>query len=40
MAINEEMAGQALRVIGFAYKKLDYVPSNLSNSDIENNLIF
>ena len=40
MAINEEMAGQALRVLGFAYKKLDYIPRNFSNSDIEKNLVF
>ena len=40
MTINENMAGQALRVLGFAYKKLDYIPGNLSNPDIEKNLIF
>ena len=40
MAVNEEMADQALRVLGFAYKKLDYIPQNLSSPDIEKNLIF
>ncbi len=40
MAINEKMAGQALRVLGFAYKKLDFIPRNLGDTDIEKNLIF
>ena len=40
MAINEKMAGQALRVLGFAYKKLDYIPQKLTDPDIEKNLIF
>ena len=40
MAVNEEMADQALRVLEFAYKKLDYIPQNLSSPDIEKNLIF
>lgn len=40
MAVTEEMASQALRVIGFAYKKLERVPQNLSSPDIEKNLTF
>ncbi len=37
---NEKMAGEALRVLAFAYKKLDHIPYNLSNSNIEQNLVF
>lgn len=40
MRINEEMAGQALRVLAFAYKKLDHVPHNVTNPNIEKNLVF
>mgnify|MGYP001442249888 FL=1 len=34
------MAGQDLRLLGFAYKKLDYIPQKLTEKDIEKNLIF
>ena len=37
---NEELAGQALRVLGFAYKEIDHVPSNEEMKTIENDLIF
>lgn len=44
MKINEDMASQALRVLAFAYRKLDHVPHNFSNpsvsSHIERNLTF
>lgn len=38
--INENMAGDALRVLGFAYKKIDHIPYNLSAKNIEHNLVF
>lgn len=38
--INEEMAGQALRVLGFAYKKLDGAPQIFSDGEMEKDLIF
>ena len=37
---NEAMASNALRVIAFAYKKLDAMPQNLNSDEIERNLIY
>lgn len=37
---NEEMAREALRVLGCAYKELDYEPSKEEMIDIEKDLIF
>lgn len=41
MAIyNDEMAKDALRVLGFAYKRIDHIPSKEEMKTIENDLIF
>jgi len=40
LANNKDMAKQALRVLGMAYKYIDAVPSELTSEDLENNLIF
>ena len=37
---NEEMAREALRVLGCAYKEIDYIPSREEMATIENDLIF
>ncbi|MCI8443791.1 MAG: cation-translocating P-type ATPase [Clostridia bacterium] len=37
---NEEMAKEALRVLGCAYKEIDHIPSKEEMKDIENDLIF
>ena len=37
---NEEMAREALRVLGCAYKEIDHIPSKEEMETIENNLIF
>ena len=37
---NEEMAKDALRVLGCAYKEIDHIPSKEEMSTIENDLIF
>ena len=37
---NEEMAKEALRVLGCAYKEIDHKPSKQEMQNIENNLIF
>ena len=37
---NEEMAKQALRMLGFAYKQIDNLPDVVNNETIENDLIF
>ena len=37
---NQEMSSRALRVLGFAYKQLDKVPSEVSTETLENNLIY
>ena len=37
---NEEMAKEALRVLGCAYKEIDHIPSKEEMTQIENNLIF
>lgn len=37
---NEEMARDALRVLGCAYKEIDHIPSKEEMSAIENDLIF
>ena len=37
---NEEMAREALRVLGCAYKEIDHIPSKEEMSTIENDLIF
>jgi P-type Ca2+ transporter type 2C len=38
--VNEDLAGQALRVLAFAYRKLDILPENVAASAIEKELIF
>jgi len=38
--INEEMAGEALRVLGIAYKKISAGITNLNEETLENDLIF
>ena len=37
---NEEMAKEALRVLGCAYKEIDHIPSKEEMTQIENDLIF
>ena len=37
---NEELAKNALRVLGFAYKEIDKIPTNEEMREIENNLTF
>lgn len=37
---NEELASQALRVLGFAYKEVDHIPTEGEMKTIENDLIF
>ena len=37
---NEEMAREALRVLGCAYKEIDHIPSKEEMTTIENDLIF
>lgn len=37
---NENMAKQALRVLGMAYKELDHIPSKEEMKEIENNLTY
>lgn len=37
---NEEMAREALRVLGCAYKEIDHIPSKKEMETIENDLIF
>ena len=37
---NEEMAKEALRVLGCAYKEIDHIPSKQEMETIEDNLIF
>lgn len=37
---NKDMAKQALRVLGMAYKIIDTVPSELTSETVENDLIF
>lgn len=37
---NDDMADQALRVLAFAYKKLDSLPRNLHSADLEKSLVF
>ena len=37
---NRQMAQKALRVIAVAYKDVDYLPSKIDSSNIENNLTF
>ena len=37
---NEEMAREALRVLGCAYKEIDHIPSKQEMETIENDLIF
>ncbi|MBZ4666480.1 cation-translocating P-type ATPase [Mahella sp.] len=38
--INDRLAGQALRVLAFAYKKIDFSPKSKLSPAIEENLIF
>ncbi|ADG41064.1 MULTISPECIES: cation-translocating P-type ATPase [Leuconostoc] len=40
LAINSELATQALRVLGFAYKTLDAVPEEMTSEVVESNLVF
>ena len=37
---NTDMAKQALRVLGMAYKYVDAVPENLESEIVENDLVF
>lgn len=37
---NEEMAKEALRVLGCAYKEIDHIPSKEEMQELENDLIF
>ncbi|KKC28525.1 calcium-transporting P-type ATPase, PMR1-type [Caldanaerobacter subterraneus] len=39
-SINEEMGGEALRVIAVAYKDIKEIPENLSSDEMEKDLIF
>ncbi len=38
--INEDMAGDALRVLAFAYRRMEHLPYSPSTDNIEQNLIF
>ncbi|GAX03278.1 cation-transporting ATPase [Secundilactobacillus pentosiphilus] len=40
MAVNHQLATQALRVLAFAYKEVDSVPSELTSETAEQHLIF
>ncbi len=40
MAINHQLATQALRVLAFAYNEVDEVPSDLTSETAEQHLIF
>lgn len=40
MKANDEMAKDALRVLGVAYKKYDSLPINITSEEIENNMTF
>jgi len=37
---NQEMSSRALRVLGFAYKETDNVPSEVTTDNLENDLIY
>lgn len=38
--VNDRLAGQALRVLAFAYKKIDFAPKSKLSPAIEENLVF
>lgn len=40
LSVNSELATQALRVLGFAYKTLDNVPEEMVSEVVESNLVF
>ncbi|MFC6180263.1 cation-translocating P-type ATPase [Lactiplantibacillus daowaiensis] len=40
LATNHELATQALRVLAFAYKVIDVVPTTVNSETIENDLVF
>ncbi|RVU54275.1 calcium-translocating P-type ATPase, PMCA-type [Anaerosphaera multitolerans] len=40
MGINSSFAKQALRVLAFAYREFDRIPSDLSSENIENDMVF
>mgnify|MGYP005838218993 CR=1 FL=1 len=40
LEVNRQMASQALRVLGIAYRPLDEVPENPSAEEIERNMVF
>ncbi|MEX0381236.1 cation-translocating P-type ATPase [Leuconostoc sp. MS02] len=40
LSINSELATQALRVLGFAYKLSDTVPEEMTSEAVENDLVF
>ena len=40
LEINDRLAGNGLRVLGFAYKSLTQVPVNLTESEIERDLVW
>ena len=37
---NKEMADNALRVLGFAYKEIEFLPEKITSNEIEKNLVF
>ncbi|TZE82819.1 calcium-translocating P-type ATPase, SERCA-type [Calorimonas adulescens] len=39
-SVNNEMAGSAMRVLGLAYKKINFIPRELKPSEIESSLTF
>ncbi|MCC7668316.1 MAG: calcium-translocating P-type ATPase, PMCA-type [Leuconostoc pseudomesenteroides] len=40
LGINSELATQALRVLGFAYKLVDEMPTEMTSQVVENDLVF
>jgi len=40
LKVNAELAGQALRVLGMAYRRLPKVPGEFTEEALENNLVF
>ena len=40
LTTNHEMATQALRVLAFAYRLVDTVPTNMTSANVENDLVF
>lgn len=40
LEVNNEMSSRALRVLGFAYKLIDKLPSEVTTDELENDLIY